>query len=981
MATPMSPLRRRVAFSLLLAALCLEPVWAADTGADAQRQYERALASYAKRDFDTAAIELKNAIQADPAKLAPRVLLAKTYLVLGHAKEAEREIQVVAKQGADRSLTVPVLAKAYLFQFRERQLLDELTDDGLSDSARAEFLQVRGQALMNIGNTQAALEAFDAVEKLTPASAQPLIGKAIASLRLNDIDKAAGYAERAVQLEPGSADAWNTQASVLHAQGELEKALTLYDKAIGMSPELHDARIARVAIRLAQGKDALIADDLTYEAEHNPYDPRPAYLRAVRLARGDDAHGANSALAEANVLLENISSEAVNNNCQMLDLAGSVNYALGRIEQARDYYQVCLNSNPKLADVRKKLATTLLALREPSRVLEVLEDERSLGSNDPEILTLLANAWMAKGDADKATHLLQKAIGLSGKDNAARKTLAFHELYSGEAKKAEEALSVVLAAEPGDPQANLLMAVLHNQRGEHAKSIELLKPLLAKDPENVVLLNFIAVAESAMGERKAARAHLEKAIAKLPDFVPGIINLARLDVAEGALDVARNRLSEATKLYPGSPELLLELAHLLADSGNRDAAITLLDYGRKFADAPNDVASANGAKVEKSSPKPASGKSSDEKGEVHSTQAGAVAEFLDVRCYLAELLLAANRQDEARSLIADIEEQAPDDLRGHELRVRAALKAGKRGSLRSSLKKMSDMAGFDPAWLLRISTLQRQIGSPEDAQYSLSKADRGHPDNLAVLVALTSLAIEQNKVDSAELYLKRLLAKWPDEIMSHRLAGDLALQRGKGDVAAESYQKILEQKPSLEAVELVSRAWGVAGYGEKAIKTVDTWTAAHPEDVAARKLLAEIYLAEKSPLKAREIYEALVAEQPNDANCLNNVAYLAEITAADGAVDYARRAHAAAPGDPNINDTLGWILVRHGRAEEGLQYLREADTLLADSSVIKFHLAQALVALEQEAEARAALQDALRSGNPFDGIDEARALLAKLGPN
>ena len=40
------------------------------------------------------------------------------------------------------------------------------------------------------------------------------------------------------------------------------------------------------------------------------------------------------------------------------------------------------------------------------------------------------------------------------------------------------------------------------------------------------------------------------------------------------------------------------------------------------------------------------------------------------------------------------------------------------------------------------------------------------------------------------------------------------------------------------------------------------------------------------------------------------------------------------------------------RAEEGLQYLREADTLLADSSVIKFHLAQALVALEQEAEAR-----------------------------
>lgn len=982
-AAPMSALSRCVAFSLLLLVLGAQSAWATDADIEAQRQYERALASYAKRDFDTAVIELKNAIQADPAKLAPHVLLAKTYLAQGHASEAEREISAVAKLGADRSLTVPILAKAYLFQYRERQLLDELSEDGLSDSARAEFLQVRGQALINLGDAQGAIEAFDAVEKLTPASAQPLIGKAVASLRMNQIDDAAGFAERAVQLEPGNADAWNAQASVLHARGDIVKALALYDKALGLSANLHDARIARIAIRLAQGKDAETADDLAYEAEHNPFDPRPAYLRAVRFARKDDVHGANSALAEANVLLENISSEAVNNNCQLLDLAGSVNYALGRFEQARDYYQVCLNTNPKLADVRKKLATTLLALRDPGRVLEVLEDERSLGSDDPEMLTLLANAWMAKGDAEKATRLLQQATTLSGTDNTARKTLAFHQIYSGDAAKAEKELSSVLAADPQDPQARLLMAVLHNQHGEYGKCIELLKPLLDKDPDNVVLLNFMAVAESAMGERKRARERLEKALAKLPAFVPGIINLARLDVADGNIPAATKRLGEASKLYPGSPDLLLELAHLLADSGQRDEAIRLLDYGRKLATSgPAEIPPLNAKTTRDTPAKQPADRPAEESGEATTSQPSAVAQSMDVRCYLAELLLAANRHEEAKAVIAEIEEQAPEDLRTYELRVRAALAAGKRESLRGTLKRMSDMAGFDASWLLRISTLQRQIGSPDDAQYSLAKADQGRPDGLPVLVALTSLAIDQAKFERADEYLGRLVAKWPNEIMSHRLAGDLALRRGNGMAAAESYQKLLARMPSLESVELVTRALGVAGRGQEAIKTVTAWIDAHPKDIAARKLLADVYLAEKAPVKAREVYERLVQENPDDAACLNNLAYLAEITAVPAAaLDYAKRAHAVAPTDPNINDTLGWILVRQGQAEEGLRYLREADTLLADSSVIKFHLAQALVAVKQEAEARMALEDALRSGVVFDGIDEARALLATLTAN
>lgn len=973
----MTLLSRYALSALVLALGWAQASAAADAGAEAQRYYERALEMYDKRDYSATVIELKNAIRLDADGLAPRVLLARAYLAQGHASEAEHEIRNVAKQGADRSLTVPVLAKAYLFQYKERQLLDELSDDGLSRSARAELLQVRGQALMNVGDNQAAMEAFDTVEKLIPTSAQALIGKTLAALRSSDIDSAAEFAARAVQLEPANADAWNAQASVVHSRGDIDKALTLYDKAIALSPALHDARIARIAILLVQGKFAETAPDLAYEAEHNPFDPRPAYLRAMRFARADDVHGANSALAEANVLLENINSEATNNNCQLLDLAGSVNYGLGRFEQARDYYQVCLNGNPKLIDIRKKLAGALLALHDAAGVLELFADERTLDSEDPEILAMLANALMTKGEHDKATRLLQKAASLPGAGTTSRKTLAFHQIYSGDTDKARDELTTVLAADPDDVQANLLMAVLHNQRGEFRESIALVQKLLMKAPDNVVLLNFIAVAQNAVGERKAARVNLEKALKQLPAFVPGIINLARLDAADSALVSARTRLTEALKLYPGSPELLLELAHLLADNGDRDEAIKVLDYGRKFAAQPGAEgvpASSTGAAPINTQPLP-----SPAKDPTDTAQPSAAALSLDTRFYLAELLLSANRQAEFKSVMVEIEAQAPNDLRTYELRVRSSMRTDKRESLRGTLKKMSDIAGFDTPWLVRISLLQRQIGVLDDAQYSLNKALQVNPDSLAVLVALTSLAIERGNLSRADEHLSKLQANWPTEVMNYRLAGDLALRRGDSLAAATQYQKILELAPSQETLELVVRAWGVAGHGQQAVRTLDSWISAHPRDIAPRKLLADVYLVERNPVAALQIYEHLVRDFPNDPSCLNNLAYLAEISGKPDALEYAKRAYELSHNDPNVNDTLGWILVRHNRGEEALRYLREADTLLADSSVIKFHLAQALVAVKQDAQARIALQDALRTGEAFDGIDEAKALQAKLG--
>ena len=75
----------------------------------------------------------------------------------------------------------------------------------------------------------------------------------------------------------------------------------------------------------------------------------------------------------------------------------------------------------------------------------------------------------------------------------------------------------------------------------------------------------------------------------------------------------------------------------------------------------------------------------------------------------------------------------------------------------------------------------------------------------------------------------------------------------------------------------------------------------------------------------------------------------------------AQRAYDLAPGNVAIADTLGWVLTGQGRAE-GLKFLRIAAAGAPRSADIQFHLAKALVAGGEIAEAR-------KVAEPFTGAD------------
>ena len=169
-----------------------------------------------------------------------------------------------------------------------------------------------------------------------------------------------------------------------------------------------------------------------------------------------------------------------------------------------------------------------------------------------------------------------------------------------------------------------------------------------------------------------------------------------------------------------------------------------------------------------------------------------------------------------------------------------------------------------------------------------------------------------------------------------------------------------------------------AGDATRGLAGLEAWLADHPADVVVRRALATAYIDVGRHDAAVAAHELLLEVLPDDAAILNNLAWLYQRVADPRALGLARRAHALAPNEPGLSDTLGWILVQQGQAGEGLAILRDAEARAAGVAEIDYHIGVALSQLGRTDEARAALERGLASGLRLPDEAQARALLRRL---
>lgn len=186
-------------------------------------------------------------------------------------------------------------------------------------------------------------------------------------------------------------------------------------------------------------------------------------------------------------------------------------------------------------------------------------------------------------------------------------------------------------------------------------------------------------------------------------------------------------------------------------------------------------------------------------------------------------------------------------------------------------------------------------------------------------------------------------------------AAALLHKHGAPGAADELLDRLLEDEPQRAPEILAARARMYMQSSElpKAFAVLEKGEMDYPDSVELRYATASVY-EEQGLVSAalRELNQVLKA-RPDDPAALNALGF----TLADHAKSLARarklieRAHAAAPKNPAILDSLGWVYFRQGRPAEALPFLKAAYADDHDGDIAA-HLGEVLWQLGRQDEAQ-----------------------------
>jgi len=269
------------------------------------------------------------------------------------------------------------------------------------------------------------------------------------------------------------------------------------------------------------------------------------------------------------------------------------------------------------------------------------------------------------------------------------------------------------------------------------------------------------------------------------------------------------------------------------------------------------------------------------------------------------------------------------------------------------------------------------LGQLDRAHEILQRAVAEMPKSNEALIALIQVEALRGDASAAVAHLDQLGSLGADPTTVALLRGDVSAATGNFDAAAQSYRSLAKQgnrDAALKLADVLSRG----GKNAEAKQELQAYVTAHPDDFGADVVLAGLVLRDGNRAASIARYQALNTKRADNPVVLNNLAWLYFESKDPRAAETARRALAAAPRNPEVADTLGWILLQQdAAADEALKYLESAAGAKPNNASIQYHLAVAYEKLNRRTEARRAVEHSLGLGD-FPEQADANALKARL---
>jgi tetratricopeptide (TPR) repeat protein len=269
------------------------------------------------------------------------------------------------------------------------------------------------------------------------------------------------------------------------------------------------------------------------------------------------------------------------------------------------------------------------------------------------------------------------------------------------------------------------------------------------------------------------------------------------------------------------------------------------------------------------------------------------------------------------------------------------------------------------------------------ARSAYERVFASHPEAPEPLIALMQLDIKQGKTAQAKARLEQVLMRNPTHPYATGLLGELSLLGGDQAGAESRFKEATRIKPDwpmpwfhLATLKLSQKR------GDEAREVLEKGVQANPKSQELHLLLATTFSEAGNVDRAIQEYDEMLRLDPRALVAANNLASLlvdqkGDQKSLDRALLLTREFETSAP-NPFFLDTLGWVHLKLGHRDEALRFIQQAAAKAPDHPVLNYHLGIAYFKAGHSAEAKTHLQKAVASQKTFQGLEDAKSVLAQL---
>ena len=376
-----------------------------------------------------------------------------------------------------------------------------------TENVEAYDLYLKGRNTLRLqhsaADVQKAIDFFEAALKKDPNLALAYAGVADASLAMYDRNKdsfwtqrALAAAERARQLNDGSAEVHFSLGSIYRVTGKTAESILELERALELAPNSDEGYRRLGAAYLANSQKEKAFAAFQKAVDLNPY----YWANYNALGNAYFEVGRNS---DALTAYRKVTELEPDNALGYMNI-GVVNFRQGKYNDSVPFFEKALQLEPR-ADVYTDLGTAYFFLRRYDESVPIFEKAVEMSPNDEWFVGNLADAYRWSGRQDQARSTYDKAIALAYKQLQVNphdaSTMGGIALYYAKKGDSNQALQFIARARSIDPNSNQLIyneAVIHALANQPDRALKVLKEAFQKgyspaearnDPELKVLEN------------------------------------------------------------------------------------------------------------------------------------------------------------------------------------------------------------------------------------------------------------------------------------------------------------------------------------------------------------------------------------------------------------------------------------------------------------------------------------------------------------